>query len=110
MKKALLVYLEILRLTRSQSSVASPCEFLTYTDLRNILNIKNVTCNSEKLTVNFNDQFYQNACLAGQNFTDVVEKGVFFVQNQLVGQLFCTTSFYRWNTERSLVPSANNQH
>ena len=62
------------------------CETSTYDELLKNMKVKNVTCDAEKVTVNFDDQFYQSPCLKGREFTDDVK--TFFFKPVLSGNIF----------------------
>lgn len=53
--------LGILRTTESSQLICNSTS--TYNELLENMKVKNVTCNAEKVTVNFNDEFYSSPCL-----------------------------------------------
>jgi hypothetical protein len=67
--------------------VCESCKTSTYDELLKNMKVKNVTCDAEKVTVNFNDEFYQSPCLGGRTFTEDVKNLIFF-KPVVLGNIF----------------------
>ena len=69
------------------------CDSSTFDELLTHMNVKNVTCDAEKLTVNFSDQFYQSPCLEGRYFTGdvkntILPKSSYYMKTLIFSEIF----------------------